>query len=289
MEKKKTKILVCCHKPDVKADKDPFMPIHVGKSTSVYDLGIVGDDEGDNISNKNFCYCELTGLYWAWKNLKDVDIVGLCHYRRYFDFANQCRSGFPTTTFKPDDFGNIDLSVPEEFLEKLTPGTVVMAYPNTFGHTLHLDYCANLVSDDFHTMRLAIKETQPVKYQEAFHEVMYRGNIFSPCNMFIMCWKDFDKYCTWLFGLLETIESRTDITHYNPVQRRIYGYMGEYLLNVYAEAEEMKKIYRPVIWFSDADDPWKGVSSFKYKIRCMINNLAVWLMKERSSVFHLNR
>ena len=201
MEKKKTKILVCCHKPDVKADKDPFMPIHVGKSTSVYDLGIVGDDEGDNISNKNFCYCELTGLYWAWKNLKDVDIVGLCHYRRYFDFANQCRSGFPTTTFKPDDFGNIDLSVPEEFLEKLTPGTVVMAYPNTFGHTLHLDYCANLVSDDFHTMRLAIKETQPVKYQEAFHEVMYRGNIFSPCNMFIMCWKDFDKYCTWLFGL----------------------------------------------------------------------------------------
>lgn len=289
MGKKKIRILVCCHKPDIKATQAPYMPIHVGKATSAYNLSMVSDNEGENISDKNFCYCELTGLYWAWKNLKDVDVIGLCHYRRYFDFANQCRLGFPTTTFRPDEFGNINLSIPDTFLEDMSPGTIVMASPNIYGHTLHLDYCANQVSDDFHIMRLTINETQPIKYQVAFREVMYRSNIFSPYNMFIMCWEDFDKYCTWLFGLLETIEARIDITHYNPVQRRIYGYMGEHLLNVYVEAEKMKKIYRPVIWFSEAADPWKGVPLLKYKLRCMVNNIAVWLMKERGGVFHLSR
>lgn len=287
--KKNVKILVCCHKADVMATEYPYMPLHVGKSTSKVDLGIAGDDTGDNISNKNFCYCELTGLYWAWKNLKNVDVVGLCHYRRYFDFNNQCRKAFPATVFNPSDFDSVDLSVPDEEMNQLTPGTIIMANPNTFGHTLHLDYCANLISDDFHTMRLAIKETQSPKYQNAFHEVMYRGNVFSPCNMFVMCWEDFDKYCSWLFSLLGVIEARTDITHYNPVQRRIYGYMGEYLLNVYAEAEHLNKIYRPVILFSDAADPWRNVSVLKYKVRCLMNNIAVWMMKDRRGIFHLSR
>lgn len=289
MLEKKSLILVCCHKPDIMADQEPFMPIHVGKSNSKHNLGIVGDDQGENISNKNYCYCELTGLYWAWKNLKDVDVIGLCHYRRYFDFQNQCRKGFPSTAFNPNDFNDIDLSIPKEFLNNLKPGNIIMAQPNVFGHTLHLDYCANLISDDFHTMRLAIKDTQPDKYKNAFNEVMYRGNVFSPCNMFIMCWADFDKYCSWLFGLLEEIESRTDISHYNAVQRRIYGYMGEYLLNVYAVAEKMKRIYRPIIWFSEAEDPWKNTSIIKYKLRCVMNSLAVWLMKGRGRVFHQRR
>lgn len=80
----KITILVCCHKQDYYAQKYPFLPIQVGRAISSVDLGIQGDDTGDNISWKNRNYCELTALYWAWKNLKEVDIIGLCHYRRYF-------------------------------------------------------------------------------------------------------------------------------------------------------------------------------------------------------------
>ena len=92
MMERNVKILVCCHKRDVMATEEPYMPIHVGKALHPdVDLGIQGDDTGDNISLKNSSYCELTGMYWAWKNLKGVDVIGLCHYRRYFDFYGQCR------------------------------------------------------------------------------------------------------------------------------------------------------------------------------------------------------
>ena len=74
----KVKILVCCHKNDIIPSQDNYMPIHVGKALhNDIDLGITGDNTGDNISIKNKNYCELTGVYWAWKNLENVDVVGL--------------------------------------------------------------------------------------------------------------------------------------------------------------------------------------------------------------------
>ena len=67
------KIIVCCHKDDNNIRKDNiYLPIHVGKALSNKDLGFQGDDTGYNISRKNKNYCELTGLYWAWKNLKSL-------------------------------------------------------------------------------------------------------------------------------------------------------------------------------------------------------------------------
>ena len=94
MEEKKQpriKILVACHKadPNIRQD-DIYMPIQVGKALHPeLDLGFQCDNTGDNISEKNGSYCELTALYWAWKNLKDVDYIGLCHYRRYFKLTNE--------------------------------------------------------------------------------------------------------------------------------------------------------------------------------------------------------
>ena len=80
------KILVAAHKKYWMPDDDVYLPIHVGREGKA-DIGYLGDNTGDNISAKNANYCELTGLYWAWKNLK-CDYIGLCHYRRYFAGKN---------------------------------------------------------------------------------------------------------------------------------------------------------------------------------------------------------
>lgn len=76
------KILVAAHKRYWMPADDVYMPLHVG-AEGKEPLGYTPDNTGDNISAKNPNYCELTGLYWAWKNL-DCQYIGLCHYRRYF-------------------------------------------------------------------------------------------------------------------------------------------------------------------------------------------------------------
>ena len=80
-----SKILVATHKQYHFPNNDLYSPIHVGKSLSENDFGYLGDNRGNNISDKNRNFCELTALYWAWKNdyFKTYNYCGLAHYRRY--------------------------------------------------------------------------------------------------------------------------------------------------------------------------------------------------------------
>ena len=73
---------VAYHKKYFTYKDDIFTPIHVGAKSSNIILDYTRDDSGDNISLKNKYYCELTGIYWMWKNV-DADFYGLMHYRRY--------------------------------------------------------------------------------------------------------------------------------------------------------------------------------------------------------------
>ena len=68
-------IVVATHKP-YRMPPDPcYLPLHVGKAGKE-EMGFAGDDTGENISRKNPYYCELTGLYWLWKNVH-TDYKGL--------------------------------------------------------------------------------------------------------------------------------------------------------------------------------------------------------------------
>ena len=89
MKKPKVVILNITHGDNPYMDQPPFLPIAAGACRS----DIVNDACGeDNISAKNKWYGDFTSLYWAWKNLKDIDIIGTSHYRRYLvddDVLNQ--------------------------------------------------------------------------------------------------------------------------------------------------------------------------------------------------------
>lgn len=279
MKNIKTKVLVCCHKKDIFATENPYFPIQVGKETSKIDLGIQGDNTGENISNKNYCYCELTGLYWAWKNLNDVDIIGLCHYRRYFDFHNQCEAIKPHTSFSTSDFQKIDLSIPNEVLNKVANGFIVMTRPKSYRYNLMADYCICHISDDFRVLSQTIKETQPKDIQNAFFQVFYQKNMLRPCNMFLMNKSEFDEYCSWLFNLLENVEKKVDISNYSSSQKRIFGYMAERLLNVWVVSRKIPIISKPVIWFNDSDEPMKHMSPLHYACRATMDKCANYFAK----------
>ena len=79
------KIIIALHKPYWVPADPAYLPLHVGKEGKA-DIGFRGDNSGDNISTRNGTFCELTGLYWAWKNLHDVEYIGFCHYRRFFKY-----------------------------------------------------------------------------------------------------------------------------------------------------------------------------------------------------------
>ena len=81
------RIFVTTHKNVSTFNSAIMQPVQVGLHNGSYRFPwAFHDDEGENISNRNPRYCELTTQYWAWKNI-DADYYGFCHYRRYFDFS----------------------------------------------------------------------------------------------------------------------------------------------------------------------------------------------------------
>ena len=90
--KKKIKIIIATHKKYQMPEEDIYVPVQVG-AEGKDDLGYTLDNSGDNISNKNSSFCELTGMYWAWKNL-DADYIGLAHYRRHFSKKKKSKDKF---------------------------------------------------------------------------------------------------------------------------------------------------------------------------------------------------
>ncbi len=80
-------IYVVQHKPSLAIPDENFIPILCGtKTTKLIEPRFVTDDTGDHIAEKNVSFCELTAMYWVWKNAPVTDHVGFMHYRRHLDF-----------------------------------------------------------------------------------------------------------------------------------------------------------------------------------------------------------
>lgn len=273
------KIIVCCHKQDLYKDSNVYMPLHVGKALSNTDLGIHGDNSGDNISIKNDSYCELTGMYWAWKNLKGVDYIGLCHYRRYFDFNHIGRKHFPLSTIKTECFSELNLDISQKAEKWLEKGGCILAKANHQHASLFTHYCEGHYSEDIKIVGDIIRDTLPRKYFKAFIDILIRSNRFSPYNMFVMNWRTFDNYCTWLFNLLEKAEEQIDITHYSTYQKRVFGYLAERLLNLYVHAEKLRVMQIPVLKISDEAET-DDIPFVKYMIRSLLRDFAIKVTAE---------
>lgn len=218
----KTKIIIATHKKYYMPRDEIYLPLHVGHQGKA-DLGYVGDDSGDNISLKNSSFCELTGLYWAWKNLK-CDYLGLAHYRRHFTYKNylyRIRNSKEECILTSTE---LNLLIPK--YQIILPKKRKYYIESLYSHYEHTHYKEHL-----EITREIIAEKYS-NYLDDFDVVMKHtsGYMF---NMFIMEKKLADKYCSWLFDILFELENRMGLKKYSAFQGRFYGRVSEIIFNVW--------------------------------------------------------
>lgn len=245
MQTKDTTILVCCHKKDYFCNNEGFLPIQVGKALHPeLDLGIIGDNTGDNISDLNPNFCELTAHYWYWKNGVITKYIGLNHYRRYFDFSRKAPFGTSYYNVSEDTIIKEEPTLPN--LNKIFENyDIILPIPIIYPYSLYTDYCAAHISNDARMLEQVVHELYP-EYDSSYKKVMYNNNKLSHYNMFITKDKIFEDYSKWLFDILFEVKKRIFISQYAD-QARVFGYMSERLLNVYVKHNNLKVKYLPIV------------------------------------------
>ena len=255
------KIIIATHKTYWMPDDPMYIPVHVGaegKTDSFgvpLDLGYVKDNTGDNISSKNVNYCELTGLYWAWKNL-DAEYIGLAHYRRHFSSSS-------------NPFIDKKIRVINHLLLKkiLEEAGVDILLPNPRNYWIETNYSQYVHAHPREGLDLALELAGACgdSYAAAAEGPRKRSwtHLF---NMFIMKRELFDAYCSWLFPILFQMEARLDLTGWSDNDRRVFGFVAERLLDVWLEANEVSCREIPVMFMENQNWLIKGGRFVKRKI-----------------------
>lgn len=218
----KTKIIIATHKNYEMPKDSLYLPLHVGREGKT-DLGYAGDNSGENISCKNASFCELTGLYWAWKNL-DVDYLGLAHYRRHFTIKPMSKRNKEHPM--EDVLKNVELKPILARYDIIVPKKRKYYIETLYSHYEHTHYKEHL-----DVTREIIAERYP-EYLADFDKVMKQtsGYMF---NMYIMKKELSDVYCEWLFDILFELEHRLQDREYSFFQGRFYGRVSEIIFNVW--------------------------------------------------------
>jgi len=225
----KIKIIIATHKKYKMPEDKMYKPVQVG-AEGKEDLGYQKDNEGENISQKNPYYCELTGLYWAWKNL-NADYIGLSHYRRHFTASK-------TIPKKEEEKFKILLN--NEQVEKILERTDIIL-PKARKY-----YIENLYDHYKHTMHIEpldetrkIIEEQCPEYLNEFDKLHKRTSAHM-FNMFIMKKEYLNRYCDWMFKILFELEKRIDPKQYDSFHARYLGRISELLLDVWINTNNLK-------------------------------------------------
>ena len=237
-------------------DNPLFVNVRCG---AVYDtrenVSMLGDDTGDNISEKRESFCELTVQYWAWKNVK-ADYYGLCHYRRYLSFAENHKKD------NIDDRNIICESViNEEFVKK---------------HNLNKAYMANVIKkhdilciepmDLKKTLKKKISVYDSLKMNEITFNISgvdlfisifkkkypeysedidsyFNDHFWMGYNCYVMNSQIFNEYCSALYDVLFELEKKLNTENFNQEQYRLAGYMGECFLGIFVNHARRTKKY----------------------------------------------
>lgn len=217
----KIKVLVCAHKQDSNTRNGGiYQAIQVGKALHPeLDMGYLNDNVGDNISEKNPYWSEFTALYWGWKNLKDVEYAGLCHYRRYF---------------------GIDIT--EDNIDKLMEGYDMITINQTFkmySKNSRPEKLMKMTSyEDYYLYLDSLLSIYP-QYKQKIIDYFYNSRLSVPFTMFIAKKELYDEFCAFVFPVLFDLEKRIKPHGYTR-QKRAMGYFGEFSLGLFILCKGLK-------------------------------------------------
>ena len=236
-------------------------------------VDMLGDNTGDNISEKRESFSELTVMYWAWKNV-EADYYGLFHYRRYFSFSGEkpkevnvaglyCEKYLSNKSINKYQLNNIEIMTnmisqydgiymePVDVQKVLTPKGYKK---NVKDHFISYDV---FIEAKYIDLALEyIKEKYPKIYPYAINYLNKPKHI--GYNVFILKKELFFEYCTFLFDILNHNEKKTliDSEYYCPLQYRSPAFLAELLNGIYA-TYLMEKQYKikslPLIFFNNTE------------------------------------
>lgn len=225
MMSKKCKIIVCYHKPSRIFNDPMYLPVNAGRALleRKYNGGIlslsekmwlyqntVGDDTGDNISDLNYSFCELTAIYWAWKNYEKIDCpdyVGLCHYRRIFDVDSKSFDSFI-------DGNHIIYAGCNDLLASSCDSTIAQQFLQC--HKDDLKKCLDYFENNNISFYTSFVEYLSLPFK--------KSALF---NMFIVQKDIFFEYCELLFSVLFHIVDKINISSYSQYGSRVFGFLAE--------------------------------------------------------------
>lgn len=260
------KILVATHKEKVFIHNEVISGIQVGAANADYviDNSYYSDATGDNISTKNPNYNELTALYWMWKNLQQEDILGLVHYRRYFNFF------YNRWSFKRKIQKKVNQDDPLILKHNNKPGKIAalaktwlethdmigpMPYTYSGFPSLREDYCHHHRPGDWEAAMQVIRELYP-DYDASIITHLDNDNKIYWANLFVAHYAFVDRYCQWLFPIFNELEKRITISD-DPYQRRVYGFLSERLFTLYILHNKLKVKEIPTLLINEMFEKYK--------------------------------
>ena len=220
MEKTKNiKIFTMTHKKFMEPEDSIYVPLQVGRAASE-DLGYLGDDTGDSISEWNRYYGELTGVYWVWKNIVEADIIGICHYRRFFLDENR------------------ELMKQEQY-ERILKDYDIIVSNKVEADKCYRDYYGEAHNvNDLLTVGEVIKEKYPDYYP--YYEAALQGNTYYYGNLMVASREVFQEYAKWLFDILFEVEKRIDVSGYDLYNQRVFGFLSEQMVKIWLDKNHLR-------------------------------------------------
>ncbi|MEG2832499.1 MAG: DUF4422 domain-containing protein [Bacilli bacterium] len=239
----KIKIFPIYHNKSILFQSDVYEPIQTGCSNTDLDLGILKDNTGDHISNKNTQLGELTAWYWIWKNYlpqhPELEYIGFCHYRRFFDFEKAPAWGIEqpfVIKFHFSKFQNIFQNISKENnIYNIVKKHDVILPKLWFAHekTIYQKYVSAHPQQGIDALIDIIKKDYP-DYVEDMNDFLHNNKNGYFCLNFVMKVELFDDLMIWVFDLLAKLETRINLSQYSDYDSiRTPAYLIERFFNIW--------------------------------------------------------